>query len=113
MEEHAMKKFASLVRTGAVPMVVALAALGLGSAAHASTPAKKVKAKEMTCEEFLALGTEVQPRVVYWLEGYTQSGKAEDGEIDVDAIERPVAMVVTECHKAPKATLMEKLKAHL
>jgi hypothetical protein len=97
-------------RKSVIGLVVAASALAIGAVAYASKPAAKVKAKEMTCEEFLALGTDVQPRVVYWLEGFTQSGKAEDAEIDVDAIERPVAVVVTECHEAPKATLLEKLE---
>ena len=104
-----MKKSTLLVRTVAVPMAVVLAALGLGLVAHS---AEKVKAKEMTCEEFLALGHEVQPRVVYWLEGYSKSGKLEDAEIDVDALERPIAMVVTECHKAPKSSLLKKIEAY-
>jgi acid stress chaperone HdeA len=106
-------KQSTLARMLAVPAVVALAALGLGSVAHAANkPAKKVKAKEFTCEEFLTLGTEVQPHVVYWLEGVTQSGKLEDAEFDVDEMERPVAVLVTECHKAPKATLLEKIKEY-
>ncbi len=104
-----MKNSASFLRTFAVPTVVALATLGLGAAAYA---ASTVKPKEMTCEEFLALGTEVQPRVVYWMEGYSKSGKPEDAEIDMDALERPVAVVVTECRKAPRSTVWEKLKQY-
>jgi len=107
-----MKNPVSLARTVAVPMVVALAALGLGSVSHAANTSKKVKAKEMTCEEFLALGDEVQPHVVYWLDGYSKSGKLEDEDIGIDAFERPIAMVVTECHKTPKATLMQKIKKY-
>lgn len=105
-----MKKSTRLVRRLAVPASLALAATSVGVAAHA---AKKVNAKEMTCEEFLALGTEVQPRVVYWLEGYSKAGKPEAAEIDVDAIEQPVTMVVTDCRTAPKATVWEKIKRHL
>lgn len=107
-----MKKSTALTRTFAVLAAVALAALGIGSAAHATTTAKKVKPKQITCEEFLALGTEAQPRVVYWLEGFSKSGRLEDTEIDVDALERPIAMVVTECHKTPKATLLEKIEEY-
>lgn len=108
-----MKKRLSLVRTLAVPMVVALAALGLVSVSHAAKATKTWKAKDMTCEDFLALGDEVRPGVVYWLEGYSQSGKLEDAEIDVDAIQRPIAVLITECHKTPKASLLQKLKEHL
>lgn len=102
-----MKKPALLASTVAVTMVVAFAALGLGSVAYAG---QKVKAKEMTCEEFLTLGDEVQPRVVYWLDGYSKSGKLEDREIDVESFDRPIAMVVTECRKAPKASLVKKIE---
>jgi len=105
-----MKQSTSFVRRFAVPMTIALVALGVGSAAYAS---QKVKPKKITCEDFLALGTEAQPRVVYWLEGFSKSGKLEDEEIDVDPMESPVAVVVTECHKAPKATLWEKLEGVL
>jgi hypothetical protein len=105
-----MKKSNRFVRGLAVSASFALAALTVGVAAHA---AKKVNAKDMTCEEFLALGHEVQPRVVYWLEGYSVSGKPEAAEIDVDALERPVTMVVADCRAAPKATLWEKIKKHL
>jgi len=74
---------------------------------------EKIKPREMTCRDFLALGTEDQPRVVYWLEGFSKSGKPEGAEIDLDSLQRPVAMVVTECRQAPKATLWQKLKEHL
>jgi acid stress chaperone HdeA len=107
-----MKKAVSLVRTVAVPMAVVLAALGLGAVSHAANTTKKVNAEKMTCEDFLALGEEVQPHVVYWLDGYSKSGKLEDSEVDIDAFQRPIAMVVTECHKAPKASLLEKIKAY-
>jgi acid stress chaperone HdeA len=102
-----MKESASPIRSFAVAALAGLLALGVGSVAYA---AKKVKPREMTCEEFLALGSEVQPRVVYWLEGYSKSGKLEDAEVDVDSMQRPVAMVVTECRKEPKATLWQKLE---
>jgi acid stress chaperone HdeA len=93
---------------------IALAGLACGATAHASASKPgKVKAKQITCEEFLALGTDVQPRVVYWIEGYSKAGRPEAAEIDLDALERPVAMVVTECQRAPKATLWEKVKKYL
>jgi acid stress chaperone HdeA len=107
-----MLKSTGYGKTFALSMVVAVAAIGLGSVAHAAKPEKKLDAKKMTCEDFLALGTEEQPRVVYWLDGYSKSGKLEDEDIGVDTFERPVAMVVTECHKAPKDSLMDKIKAY-
>lgn len=109
-----MKTLASSTRTLVIAAAFALAALGLGSVAHATRDRhQKIKPRQMTCRDFLALGTEDQPRVVYWLEGYSKSGKPEDAEIDLDSLQRPVAMVVTECRQAPKATLWQKLKRHL
>ncbi len=105
-----MKRSMQSLRSLVVPMGVAIGVLGMGMTAHA---AKKLKPEEITCEDFLALGTEVQPHVVYWLEGYSASGKLEEAELDVDALDRPVAMLVTECHEAPKATVWQKIKDHL
>lgn len=101
-----------LARALAVPMAVALAALGFTSAARAANTPEKLKAKEMTCQEFLALGTEVQPRVIYWLDGFSKSGKSEDAVVDVDTLEHPIAMVVAECHKTPKDTLLHKVEKY-
>lgn len=94
------------VRALAYPAAAVLAALAIGPAAHA----RSVKAKDITCEEFLALGTDVQPQVVYWIEGVSRSGTPETAELDLDAVERPVAVVVTACRKAPEATLWEKVE---
>lgn len=109
-----MKKSSRSAFRFAVPAGLAIAALGFGVAAHASKDtAKKVNAAKFTCEEFLALGTETQPRVVYWLEGVSNSGKPEAAEVDVGTLERPVSMIVTECRQTPKATLWDKVKQHL
>lgn len=107
-----MMKTISYGKTIALSMALAVAAIGFGSVAHAAKPDKKLKAKDMTCEDFLALGREVQPRVVYWIDGYTKSGRLEGEDIDVESFERPVAVVVTECKQTPKASLMDKIKAN-
>jgi hypothetical protein len=115
-----MKKSTSLLRSLAVPGIVAVATLGLATASLAAgshdtkdgKTAKPMKAKEITCEQFLDLGTEVQPHVVYWLEGYSKAGKPEDAEIDVEELERPVTVVVTECRNTPKATVWEKIEKY-
>lgn len=67
--------------------------------------AAKKKVSEITCEEFLALGSEVQPRVVYWIEGFNRSGTPETVEIDVNGFEAPVDAVIEACQKEPKAKL--------
>jgi acid stress chaperone HdeA len=78
------------------------------SAIAAQSTGKTVNAETMTCEEFLALGQDVQPNVVYYLEGYSEGGKGE--AVLVEAFEEPITMVVSECKKTPKASLMSKVK---
>lgn len=109
-----MKNSKSFGWTSLTIVGIALAGLACGATAHASaSKPEKVKPKEMTCEDFLALGTDVQPRVVYWIEGYSKAGRPEEAEIDFEALDRPVVMAVTECQRAPKATLWEKVKKYL
>jgi acid stress chaperone HdeA len=74
-------------------------------------PNKTVKPETMTCEEFLALGEEVRPQVVYWIDGYAQSGEKVES-VRLDAFARPITMVVDECKKTPKETLWQKIKKH-
>lgn len=71
---------------------------------------KKVKPVAMTCEEFLALGSDVQPEVAYWLDGYNRKTKTEveaAGEVD---LERDVAVLVESCKPTPKAPLWQRVK---
>jgi acid stress chaperone HdeA len=72
---------------------------------------KTVKPETMTCEEFLALGEEVRPHAVYWIEGYSKSGEKVEA-VSIDAFARPIAAVVDECEKTPKETLWQKIKKH-
>ncbi|MEA2658701.1 MAG: acid stress chaperone HdeA [Candidatus Binatota bacterium] len=76
-----------------------------------SQTAKTVKPETMTCEEFLVLGKEVQPNVVYWIEGYSESGTIKEKGIVIEALERPIHAVVEECKKSPKDTVMRTIKA--
>ena len=73
--------------------------------------AKTVKPDTMTCEEFLVLGKEVQPKVVYWIEGYSESGTLKETGVVIEALERPITAVVEECKKSPKDTVALKIKA--
>jgi hypothetical protein len=72
---------------------------------------KKVKPVKMTCEEFMALGKDVQPEVAYFLDGYSRKNKtdvATAGEVD---LERDTAVFVELCKPAPKESLWQKIKA--
>ena len=79
-----------------------------GPAAHAA----KKDATKVTCEEFAAQSPEGQARLTAFLDGYSKRGKKiEDiGTIDV---QRQLDVLVVSCTKDPKATLWDKIKAHM
>lgn len=86
--------------------------IGVGGAAGVAQ-AKKHDLPKMTCEEFLLLGEDLQPRAVAWLDGYSKGGKLKEedvGEVDVD---RQVAVLVVSCKEDPKKTLWEKIEGKL
>jgi hypothetical protein len=101
MEEKDMRK-----SKGALALAVGLIVL----AAAGTAMAAKKPATAITCEEFLALGSDVQPRVVYWLEAYSANGKLENLELDLNDFNRPIAAVIDACQKEPKASLWDKVK---
>jgi len=69
------------------------------------------KPAKMTCEEFVALDDVVQPKVVYWNEGFINSeGKPVDAVVDIEETDQLIPLLITECQKTPKASLKEKLK---
>jgi hypothetical protein len=69
------------------------------------------KPATMTCEEFVALDDVVQPKVVYWNEGFINNkGKRVDPIFDIEATDQLIPVLITECQKTPKASLKEKLK---
>lgn len=70
------------------------------------------KPAKMTCEEFAALDDTVKPKVVYWAEGFNRKGKPVDAVVDIDATDKLVPMLVTECKETPKATFWQKIKKH-
>ncbi len=65
---------------------------------------------KMTCEEFLTLGDEIKPRVIYWLDGYNKKGRLNEAELGVISFERPVAVIIDACKKTPKESLWQKIK---
>ena len=100
-----------------VSMIIAtgiLGSLSLGlSVSWAQNKEKTVKPDTITCEEFLAMDKDVQPQVVYWIDGYENSGDAKVEGIVIHIFERPISTVVSECKKAPKDTLSQKIKKNL
>lgn len=99
---------------GAVVCSALIGNLALGASVLAADQAakKKVKPETLTCEEFLAMGEEVRPRVVYWIDGYAKSGKLTAEGVGEEVFTRPITIIVDECKKAPKETLWQKIKSY-
>lgn len=102
------------VEAGQRLTVGAAAGSAAKSTAHPSTAhpaaAKKPLAK-MTCEDFTALEESFQPKAVYWAVAYGKNGQPEAEEVDLVGVEKAVPIVVQECHKAPKESFWQKVKA--
>jgi acid stress chaperone HdeA len=84
---------------------------GLGAPfSLAQNKEKTIKPEKITCEEFLAMDKDVQPHVVYWIDGYENSDDAKAEGVVIHIFERPINTVVSECKKAPKDALAQKIK---
>jgi hypothetical protein len=91
-----------------------ISTLALAVAVNALPAAgKTVNPPKMTCEEFLALSDEVQPRAVAWLDGYSASGKLKEQDIAEVDVDRETETLVVLCKQDPKVTFWDKIKAHL
>ena len=95
-------------RAGVFVLGFVVGIMALGGSVLAAQSEKSIKPENMTCEEFLVLGKDVQPHVVYWIDGYSQ-GSAKT-EVVIHSFERPITVVVNECKKTPKESLLEKIK---
>jgi|RhiMetdeSRZDD1v2_1073273.scaffolds.fasta_scaffold2336840_1 hypothetical protein len=103
------RKWASLIIAAGI-----LGGLSLGSPVSlAQNKEKTIKPETITCEEFLAMDKDVQPLVVYWIDGYENSGDAKAEGVVIHIFERPISTVVSECRKAPKDALAQKIKKNL
>jgi acid stress chaperone HdeA len=89
-----------------------IAALVLGFAF--ALPAWAEKAPEMSpskmkCEDFVAVDVAYQPALVYWVAGVDKLGIRETDTMVVDTA-TPVAVIVGECKKTPKASFASKVR---
>ncbi|HEY3599736.1 MAG TPA: HdeA/HdeB family chaperone [Paraburkholderia sp.] len=80
-------------------------AFGLAQSAWAQTPMSPSK---MKCEDFVATESTYQPTLVYWAAGVDKLGVNETDTMVVDTA-KPIAVIVGECKKTPKASFMKKV----
>jgi hypothetical protein len=73
----------------------------------ATTPKKPVS--EWSCEEFLAVADEYQPKAVYWASPQAKGGK-QASFVEIDGVEKIVPMIIEDCKKTPKDSFMQKLR---
>lgn len=70
----------------------------------------KKPVSKWTCEEFLAVEDQFQPKVIYWSSAQGKGGKPS-GFVDIEGAEKVVPMVIDDCKKAPQESYWSKLKA--
>ncbi|MFM0340134.1 HdeA/HdeB family chaperone [Paraburkholderia fungorum] len=86
-------------------------ALGLGLALPAlAQTGKAMNPSKMKCEDFVAVDAAYQPALVYWVAGVDHLGVKETDTMVVDTA-TPVAVIVGECKKTPKASFKAKVRA--
>lgn len=87
---------------------IVLTSIGLAQAGFAQTTST-VQPGKMNCEDFLALADNYKPALLYWVAGVNRVDVKATDELVVDAT-NPVGLVVDECKKSPKASLMTKVR---
>jgi acid stress chaperone HdeA len=63
----------------------------------------------MKCEDFVAVGDAYRPAMVYYVAGVDKLGVSETDTM-VEDTATPVATIVAECQKAPKASFRSKVR---
>jgi len=81
------------------------------TAAATAAKTQTLNPAKAKCEDFVALGEEVQPLAVYWVAGHAKAGKIKGGEVDEEFLERPIATLVQDCKAQPTASFYDKTKA--
>lgn len=87
---------------------IAAAALSF-FATNALAEMKKPTSK-WTCEDFLAVDDQFQPKVIYWSSAQSKKGKPLATDVDIEGTERVIPMVIDDCKKAPQESFWSKLK---
>lgn len=101
----------TLLTSIALPLLAACAS-------HTATPPPSgsrftLDPKKTTCAEFVALGSDVQPRLVAWADGYSRAGKLKEQDVGVVDVARQMDVLVVACEQAPTESFWDKVKAHM
>ena len=67
--------------------------------------------KKTTCAEFVALGSDVQPRLVALIDGYSRGGKLQQQDLGVVDVDRQMDVLVVACEQAPTESFWDKVRA--
>jgi len=87
-----------------------IAAAGLSFCATSAFAETKKPMPKWTCEEFLAVDAQFQPKVIYWSSAQSKAGKPAGSTVDIEGAEKVVPMVIDDCRKAPQESFWNKLK---
>jgi acid stress chaperone HdeA len=91
------------------PLIVTLF-LGFGVVLPAwAQTAPQMSPSKMKCEDFVAVEEQYQPALVYWVAGVDRLGIRETDTMVVDTA-TPIAAIVGECKKTPKASFKNKVR---
>ncbi len=100
----------SNVRNVAMGVAAALlmggSAVALAQAGGAAKPLGK-----MTCGEFLQIDEVTKPKAVYFAVAYAAGGQPEAAMLNVQATEKLIPVLVTECKSKPNEAFYDKVKA--
>lgn len=81
--------------------------------APAGSPQLTLNPKKTTCAEFLALGSDVQPRLIAWVDGYSRAGTVRQQDVGVVDVDRETKVLVVACEQAPTESFWDKVRAHM
>ena len=87
-----------------------IVAAGLSLCATTLEAETKKPMSKWTCEEFLAVDEQFQPKVIYWSSAQSRAGKPAGSTVDIEGAEKVIPMVVDDCKKAPQESFWSKLK---
>ncbi|MEK4033643.1 acid-activated periplasmic chaperone HdeA [Methylocystis sp. IM3] len=82
---------------------------GAALCAQAAFADDKKPVSNWSCEEFLAVEGDIQPKVIYWATAKAKSGKP-GSIVDIEGTEKVVPMVIDDCKKETSGSFMTKVK---